>query len=418
MEIDHTPLADFRKKARQEALVAAKNYHQLLGEPLPAIEFDQLLVAGHQPELFHAGVWIKNFALNKIARENQLVPLNLIVDTDLVKSTVLAVPEAIAGGYKSVAVPFDEARSGRIYEGSHICKPELFRQVPHEVDKILGPKADRLLNRYWARETTDLTTALTAPRRQAERDWGCHNWELPISQLSQTPSFLKFVRYLLNDLENFRSIYNQVVLDYRRKYKLRSENHPVPLLGQKGAALETPFWCIDPKANNRQSYFHSPESSVDPKYLRSKALITTLYARVFLGAGFIHGIGGGKYDEVTDALIERWLGIEAPGYGVVSATVHLPLDWQKIEGDRIQNIGRQIRDLTWNPQRHLAEDGRTQKKQELIAAEPTGKAERRKWFRELQEITGELRQPLLGEIEKKNPSEARWNINWPFRKWL
>ena len=34
--------------------------------------------------------------------------------------------------------------------------------------------------------------------------------------------------------------------------------------------------------------------------IRSRALITTLWARLVLGDLFLHGIGGAKYDQVTD----------------------------------------------------------------------------------------------------------------------
>ena len=42
--------------------------------------------------------------------------------------------------------------------------------------------------------------------------------------------------------------------------------------------------------------------------IRSRALITTLWARLVLGDLFLHGIGGAKYDQVTDLLIERFSG--------------------------------------------------------------------------------------------------------------
>ena len=51
-----------------------------------------LIVTGHQPELFHPGVWIKNFAAAAIARASGGVGLNLIVDNDIPKSTSIAVP--------------------------------------------------------------------------------------------------------------------------------------------------------------------------------------------------------------------------------------------------------------------------------------------------------------------------------------
>ena len=59
--------------------------------------------------------------------------------------------------------------------------------------------------------------------------------------------------------------------------------------------------------------------------LRSRALITTLWARLVLGDLFLHGIGGAKYDQVTHLLIERFFGLPAPGILVLSATLHLPI---------------------------------------------------------------------------------------------
>ena len=48
------------------------------------------LVAGHQPELFHPGVWFKNFALHRLAHQHGALPINLVVDTDTAKPATLA----------------------------------------------------------------------------------------------------------------------------------------------------------------------------------------------------------------------------------------------------------------------------------------------------------------------------------------
>ena len=53
---------------------------------------DRLVVTGHQPELFHPGVWVKNFAAAAIAREPGGSALNLIVDNDIPKSSTVRVP--------------------------------------------------------------------------------------------------------------------------------------------------------------------------------------------------------------------------------------------------------------------------------------------------------------------------------------
>ena len=49
-----------------------------------------IFLAGHQPELFHPGVWFKNFALGDLARRYQATAVNLVIDSDTVKSTVAA----------------------------------------------------------------------------------------------------------------------------------------------------------------------------------------------------------------------------------------------------------------------------------------------------------------------------------------
>src|SRR5258708_32291860 len=59
--------------------------------------------------------------------------------------------------------------------------------------------------------------------------------------------------------------------------------------------------------------------------LRSRALTTTLFARLCLSDLFIHGIGGAKYDELTDEIVRRFYGFEPPWYMVLSATLLLPL---------------------------------------------------------------------------------------------
>src|SRR6185312_5325259 len=95
------------------------------------------------------------------------------------------------------------------------------------------------------------------------------------------------------------------------------------------------------------------ESRPETGRIRPRALTLTLFARLCLGDLFIHGIGGGKYDEATDAIIRDYFGIEPPGYQVLSATLHLPLEgFAAAPADR-ERAERLVRDLHWNPQRHV-----------------------------------------------------------------
>src|SRR5262249_4003009 len=113
------PLGEIRSKARQELLDAASCYMRESGELLPDLGAGPLFMAGHQPELFHPGVWVKNFALAGLARNHHGVAVNLVVDNDTAKSTALRVP---APPSKTFAwphlqtLPFDRWLAEKPYE--------------------------------------------------------------------------------------------------------------------------------------------------------------------------------------------------------------------------------------------------------------------------------------------------------------
>src|SRR5439155_1393714 len=73
----------------------------------------------------------------------------------------------------------------------------------------------------------------------------------------------------------------------------------------------------------------------------------------FLADLFIHGIGGAKYDELTDEIARRFYGCEPPRYLILSATLLLPLRAFPARPAEGQHLARELRDLHYNPQRHL-----------------------------------------------------------------
>jgi hypothetical protein len=87
--------------------------------------------------------------------------------------------------------------------------------------------------------------------------------------------------------------------------------------------------------------------------LRTRALTTTLYARLFLGDLFLHGIGGAKYDELTDVLIRRFFGLTPPGFYAVTATVLLPVRRPEVSQEDVRRIDQHLRELRFHPEQHL-----------------------------------------------------------------
>jgi hypothetical protein len=50
----------------------------------------------------------------------------------------------------------------------------------------------------------------------------------------------------------------------------------------------------------------------------------TLFLRLLVADQFVHGIGGGRYDQVTDHLIQRHFALAPPKYAVTTATLFFP----------------------------------------------------------------------------------------------
>src|SRR5262249_11095114 len=119
-------LTSLRHSAREEIVRLAHQYLREAGEPVPDWHGPGLLIAGHQPELFHAGVWIKNFALQHWARTFNAVPLNLVVDNDLAKPAKILVPH----GKRLTPVAFDDGKEEAAYEETLVHDEQQFASFP------------------------------------------------------------------------------------------------------------------------------------------------------------------------------------------------------------------------------------------------------------------------------------------------
>jgi hypothetical protein len=440
---------ELRRLARQTAVASAREYLRRAGEPVPTFDDQSLLMAGHQPELFHPGVWVKNFALHGLARTQGATPINLIVDNDTAKSAALHVP-ALAPSPHVAQIPFDQWTGEVPYEERAVADEALFgslseRAAPFFQDWPFTP----FLGPFWsevrgqAERTSLLGERLVAARRTFERHWNCHNLELPVSWLCRTEPFAWFVCHLLTELPRFHATYNASVQDYRKQYGIRSRNHPVPELARQGDWLEAPLWAwrsgqklrrrLLVRQHKRQLELRAgnetwPALPLDPAEaatqwreleerglkVRSRALTNTLFARLFLADLFIHGIGGGKYDELTDEIIRRFYGFEPPGFLVLSATLLLPFPAVSDGADAFRSLLQELRSVRYNPQRHLrpedlfpAVHDLIEQKQSWIHRVPSEPNGRRERFQVLRALNDRLRPYVQGEAERLAQELAR-----------
>lgn len=395
-ELHGRPLADLRAATRCTAISLANAYTSAIigqSDQVPCTE--TLIVSGHQPELFHVGVWAKNFSLAGIAAQCRATAINLIIDNDTMNSTSIRVPVGSRDQLRFERIPFDTARSTQPWEEATIQDLTMLEGFGPLVSQTIQTNwgYEPLIAQSWdaamrvARSTTRLCDVLTASRVHLEREWGVRNLELPMSKLCESDSFLWFAAHLLMRHRELFEIYNQTVVDYRQYHHIRNPTQPVPDLEKADDWYEVPFWIWSRGDSQRNGLFVRQvgsqcelrkgndivatipfvgEQSLEPVVkilrelsrqgirLRTRALTTTLFARTCLADLFLHGIGGAKYDEMTNRICREFFGIEAPDYLTVSATLYLPLG-QAFEttDSELRHINHQIRDVVYNPDRHL-----------------------------------------------------------------
>lgn len=441
-----------RALARAGALTHAKAELERFGLALPPSADPKALwiATGHQPELFHPGVWIKNFAAGELAKVHQAVSLNLIVDNDLPKGASIRVPHRDGDALRNITVEFDEWGGDVPYEDWTVSDEAKFSTFGRRVAETLGGLVSGpLIARFWpgavqAAEATDrVGLRLAAARRALEASWGVSNWEVPLGKVCESDAFLWFASHLLAHLPRFQEVHNRALACYRALYCIRSRNHPVASLKQEGAWLEAPFWVwrtgqprrrplmarqlvktmqlrIDgedepfaevPLSPDREACCAVEQLRALPGRrirLRTRALTTTLFARLLLADVFLHGIGGAKYDELGDEIVRGFFDFEPPSYQTLSMTARLGLDPAPATPEQLRDVEHQLRDLRFNPERFLADaaigDWRSVvlSKQRAIAGPVETRHQRVSRFKEIRrcnEALQEAVQPVRDRLE-------------------
>jgi hypothetical protein len=399
-QLDHDlqgrSLAAISQLARSELLAAARQctaaYRNIPSEPPDPQAL--IYLAGHQPQMFHPGVWFKNFVLGELARRHGATAVNLVIDNDILSEATLRVPGGSVSEPHVEQIAFDRPDPKIPFEERRIEDRELFGTFDRRVIEHLAPLvADPLIAQYWplvhsrAEHTDNLGACLAQARHHMEGlAWGLETLEVPQSRVCAGEAFQWLVAHLLAQLPRFLAVHNEALGEYRRRYHVRSASHPVPKLAEEGAWLEAPLWVWTAAEPHRRRLFaratggeivlsdrqawevrlplqadgdagRAVERLLELQRggvrIRSRALITTLWARLALGDLFIHGIGGAKYDRLTDLLVERFFGLRPPGLMVVSATLHLPIERDRVTDEDVRATERQMRDLTYHPEQYL-----------------------------------------------------------------
>lgn len=436
--IGGTPLVEFRHQAKIEL-------QQLVGDSLDLAR--PIVASGHQPELFHPGVWFKNWLLHHVSTAQNANSVNVVIDNDLATGASIKTPVGDAENIAFEGISFARASHQLPWEERPIVDFDFFASFGKRVEEKFGAIVDApVIRQLWphvvraGRATGRLGSAIAAGRQRLEESLGASNHELPLSRLCETRSFARFATMILRDIERFQYIYNAALAEYRRVHKLRSETHPAPDLVRSELGFETPFWLWSSENPTRRPMFMKqsaegwlltnhegvewPIASGDVESIESdllaapgqgvkirpRALVTTMFLRVAVCDAFIHGVGGAKYDQATDAIAQRFFGVKPAPFVTATATLRLPWPSELLDQSKaVARLKRQLRDAKFNPQRLLAGSSDEQVSNLLEQREtwveqspPPGQGKQRR--AEINRINHEL-QPFVEDQRKQIEAE-------------
>jgi hypothetical protein len=396
-------LADLSAGARRSLLASAVSYTEQYRDIPDSLRHADtlhgapLVLSGHQPQLFHPGVWYKNFVLGALAERLDGVGVHLLIDGDLCRSVSIRVPTGTLRQPRVEAVPYDEPAAEVPYEERSVRGRSTLASFAGRVSALLEPLVpDPLLTALWPLVLQrnpgqqNLGLRLAQGRHALEESWGNATLELPQSAVCQLPEFAWFAAHVLAHLPRFWSTHNDALAAYRRTHRLRNRAHPVPDLMEVDGWLEAPFWIWSSEDPKRRPLFAKQDgddlvisdrhartvrlvlsgdrdASVAVEQLlnlaesgvkiRTRALTTTLFARLALADLFLHGIGGAKYDQVTDQIVREFFGFQPPEFATVSATLRLPVARDRVDVPRVATCQQQLRELRYHPERFVERVG-------------------------------------------------------------
>ena len=442
--------AQLRLGMRRRVLALADEYmEQLTGRRLDPIDVDSpLVMTGHQPEICHPGVWIKNFVTDRLAHAMGGSGLALVLDSDLPHSLGLTVPRRARDGAAIEAFVYAAAQPGKTYE-QH--RPDdswdvegfvraVGSSMPLANDETLFGSFSEAMKRARSQATT-AADLVTRARFRVERDAGLANREVPASRVCSTPEFFLFLLDIIVDLAGFARVYNKALAFYRKVHHVRGRANPLPDLEPD----EAPFWAygtdeprqplrVRPERGGlrllagRSEFFDIDQGELaglragraevfdalaerlsreaDLVRIRTRALTTTILLRLFVADVFIHGIGGAKYDTVTDEIVRQYYGVEPPDFITVSATLRLPLEPFPGSEEEERQLTHLIRDLRYNPDRHLPEREAEapavrvlmRRKGDLIGRKGRTARERREIFEAIRAVNDELARGVAEQL--------------------
>lgn len=386
----------------------------LLGEDITLIDpalrqSPPIILSGHQVEFIHPGVWFKNVVATRLAERLGGRATFWAVDNDVCDDVELRWPEKAGARWITRRWKPFEANRGLVVAAA-VASHEQWAAGVDQVPERLRRGSDGVWDAF---ETAFLDRAQRTGRAGFVDCWSdglaavdrtigvptaglFRTSELAEGDLAET--WARFVAHCIEHARHVAAAYNRALGDYRQRNGIVGDRHPIPDLRIEADRVELPFWVIPASGQRsrlgiRFAHANGIELLADDRAMMAcsrselngnprgllcspektgaiwpRALTLTLFARLFACDLFIHGLGGAKYDRITDAFSRHLFGFAPPPYACATATLRLPLDGDDASEADLRVLRRQLREMRYNPERYTAADAADAERARLVQA--------------------------------------------------
>ena len=386
LDYNHAAYSDSQDKsaARSQLLHIARIYtSQLLPGFYSQQKTKNVIVTGHQPIWHHPGILAKNIMAHKVARQMKGSCIHLVVDHDIGDSDMILPFSNHDQMLDFIKIPVEKNQRKIPFELR--SKPDL-KIINNLISSVAKNCPENFCCKLWSQHfkkhpqiilslenAADIITSLQAVLNNA---LGIEMLYLPTSLMSQSNSFLKFAASIIKNYEKFTCVYNDAISKNTTHSNFKilnidsSEKTPLPLWLVMACGSRS---CLYAKKTGSSTITISTISreitSIDlteditqqlknilSKHqlsLRPKAITMMLFVRLFLSDFFIHGIGGGSYEKITNFILDNYYNLKKTDVGIATATAALPLLKQTPQQYDIKILNQNIRKIYHSPEKYI-----------------------------------------------------------------
>lgn len=345
-----------------------------------------VVMSGHQAQVWHPGILAKLFALRAFARRTGAAAAWVVVDHDDHDPFAIRAPVIGADGRLAVAIfgppaapehvpvcrraPWNPGAPWRLPDRAHAAAPNVERGLE---------QVRAALARHAAAQDAAEQTALAA--------WDLLPGGAPAdvvviraTALARTTLFAELAERMRRDPAACAEAHNAAVQSFPRE-------RIAPL-----AEGELPLWSIGPSIGSaRRRVFAGDLASTGVAALAPRALLLTGLMRLAACDLFVHGLGGERYDRITERWLAAWLSVSLAPTTMATATVRLRIPGRLPTPEQIARAAWVAHRARHDPAL-LDDEARAARKRDLlarIAAAPPRSAERAALFDQLHDLLHE-----------------------------